>query len=135
MVNLYSDYFRSVKVAKKIETTHAYFKSKATLAVNVALTIRNWLIGYQIVEFEQSGDNRAKYGDNLINELADNINVKGISSTNLKLARQFYFIYPQIGQTVSDFLKTSSIGQTLSDESAVIPNGVDEVRFLNDRSK
>lgn len=123
------------QLANKIETTHIYFKGKATAAINVALTVRNWIIGYQIVEFEQSGEDRAKYGDNLINELADSLNVNGISSTNLKLARQFYLTYPQIGQTVSDVLNTSAIGQTLSDQSNVIPKDIKGLILIDDSNE
>ena len=44
--------------------------SHASRAVNISLTVRNWLIGYYIVEFEQSGKDRAEYGDKLIPTLA-----------------------------------------------------------------
>ena len=73
------------------------------------------------MEFEQNGEDRAKYGETLLSELAKSLNIKGLSNTNLKLARQFYNTYPQIGQTVSDQLKQlglirKQIGQTPSDE-------------------
>jgi len=64
------------------------------------MTIRNWLIGCYIVEFEQHGEDRAKYGEFLLLKVSENINIKGFSVTNLKLFRQFYFIYPQIGQSM-----------------------------------
>ena len=38
-------------------------------AVNQLLTIRNWAIGYYIVEFEQNGKARAEYGSNLLEKL------------------------------------------------------------------
>jgi hypothetical protein len=41
---------------------HQQTQDYATKAVNVALTLRNWLIGYRIVEFEQRGNDRAAYG-------------------------------------------------------------------------
>lgn len=59
-----------------------------------------------IVEFEQRGENRARYGQNLIAEIAKAAAIKRLSQTNLKLNRQFYLLYPQIGQTVSDQLKS-----------------------------
>ena len=37
----------------------------ATKAVNIGLTLRNWLIGHRIVEFEQKGRDRAAYGEKL----------------------------------------------------------------------
>jgi hypothetical protein len=37
------------------------FQQSAVSAINSLLTVRNWLIGYYIVEFEQKGEDRAKY--------------------------------------------------------------------------
>jgi hypothetical protein len=45
-----------------IQHTHLSFQQKAIKAVNINLTLRNWLIGYYIVEFEQKGKDRAQYG-------------------------------------------------------------------------
>lgn len=115
-----------------INETHSTLLQKAASAINQSLTIRNWLIGFYIVEFELHGEDRAKYGDRLLEKIAENtINIRGLSFRNLKLCRQFYSTYPQIGQTVSAQLKmsdfeklravfaqssfsASQIGQTLS---------------------
>lgn len=104
-----------------IQQTHSTLQQSALKSVNKHLTIRNWLVGFYIVEFEQKGEDRAKYGENLLSELAKSVNIKGLSQTNLKLNRQFYNIYPQISQTLSDQLKqltfdNSPIRQTASDE-------------------
>ena len=91
-----------------INETHRSLKQKAASAVNQSLTMRNWLIGFCIVEFEQHGEDRAKYGDKLLEKIAESTkNIKGLSFRNLKLFRQFYFTYPQIGQTVSAQLQPS----------------------------
>jgi len=42
-----------------ISITSDYFYKKAVTQVNVSLSIRNWLIGFYIVEFEQKGKERA----------------------------------------------------------------------------
>jgi hypothetical protein len=55
-----------------IQQTHTVFQQNAVKAVNVSLTIRNWLIGYYIVEFEQNGEDRAKYGESLLFKLSEN---------------------------------------------------------------
>ncbi len=49
---------------------HQQTQDFATKAVNVALTLRNWLIGCRIVEFEQQGKDRAAYGESLMDTLA-----------------------------------------------------------------
>jgi len=53
-----------------IEQAHNQAQRQAVQAVNVALTRRNWLIGYYIVEYEQQGRDRAQYGERLLDKLA-----------------------------------------------------------------
>jgi predicted nuclease of restriction endonuclease-like (RecB) superfamily len=77
-----------------IEQTHLQLQQHAVKAVNTTLTIRNWLIGFYIVEFEQNGEGRAAYGEKLFKVLSDKIAIKGLGETNLKLSRQFYTSYP-----------------------------------------
>src|SRR5882762_5602115 len=88
-----------------ITQTHATLQQSAVSAINRHLTIRNWLIGFYIVHFEQKGEDRAKYGDELIDRLARKASIKGLGARNLKLFRQFYVCYPQIGQTISEQLR------------------------------
>ncbi len=100
------------------QQTHEEIQRRAVQAVNTSLVVRNWLFGYYLVEFEQNGEDRAAYGQGLLQALADRLKsfgIKGIASTNLKLSRQFYMIFRQIGQTASDQLAVGAIGQTLTD--------------------
>ncbi|WP_229210836.1 DUF1016 N-terminal domain-containing protein [Dyadobacter jiangsuensis] len=73
----------------------------ASKAINRYLTIRNWLIDFHIVEFEQNGEYSARYGQRLVEEMAKALDAVGLSVRSLKLLRQFYFTYPQIVQTAS----------------------------------
>ncbi len=66
------------------------------------MTLRNWVIGYYIVEYEQDGKDRAEYGSNLMENLEKNIDEKGLNVTLFKSCRQFYKTYPQIRSTVSN---------------------------------
>ena len=87
--------------------THCQLQLNAKKVVNINLTIRNWLVGYYIVEFEQNGEDRAEYGTNLIGELASKLKTKGLkgfSVSALKNHRTFYLLYPQISQSVINFL-------------------------------
>ena len=55
-----------------------------------------WLIGKRIVEQEQHGDDRAKYGEGILKELSQSLSVefgKGFSYSNLRNFRQFYLTY------------------------------------------
>ena len=74
-----------------IQQTQHTLQQSALKSVNKHFTIRNWLVGFYIVEFEQKGEDRAKYGEKLIDKLALSINVKGLGARNLKLFRQFFF--------------------------------------------
>lgn len=58
------------QIISEIQQTKKVFKQSAIAAVNNHLTIRNWLIGLYIVEFEQQGDDRAQYGAKLLQNLA-----------------------------------------------------------------
>lgn len=71
-------------------------------AVNQLMTLRNWVIGYYIVEYEQEGSDRAEYGAHLLKNLEKEISQKGMNATLFKYCRNFYLRYPQIGPTVSD---------------------------------
>ena len=61
-----------------IEQTHKQFQQQAIKAVNIALTIRNWLVGYYIVEFEQKGEDRAEYGSKLLHDKVQPVNMLAI---------------------------------------------------------
>lgn len=84
-----------------IQETNFTLQQSASKAINRYLTIRNWLIGFHIVEFEQNGEDRARYGQRLVDELAEVLNTAGLGARNLKVFRQFYLAYPQIVQTLS----------------------------------
>ena len=78
--------------------------SKAKTSINICVTIRNWLFGYYIQEYEVGGSDRAKYGEKLLSNLARELQNNKITSSsyaNLKLYRQFYQSYKGIGQTLS----------------------------------
>jgi predicted nuclease of restriction endonuclease-like (RecB) superfamily len=88
-----------------IQSAHATLQQSTVKAINKHLTIRNWLIGFYIVEFEQKGEDRAQYGEKLLQRLAESLHSGSFSYRNLRLFRQFYLTYPQIVQTVSAQLK------------------------------
>lgn len=93
-----------------VEHVHNITSSYAKGAVNQLMTVRNWMIGYYIVEYEQHGKSRAEYGTNLLGEMARKLDIKGLDRTHLNLCRIFYIKYPQICASVSHKLK--GIGET-----------------------
>ena len=96
-------------LAVSVENVHEITSSRAKNAVNQLLTIRNWAIGCYIVEFEQNGQDRAKYGSHLLSNLADRLQIKGLDRSMLNQCRTFYQRYPQICDSVNHKLK--SIGE------------------------
>lgn len=78
----------------KIRIRNAQYS--AIKAINKELLNLYWDIGKKIVEYEQKGEERAKYGsyllDSLSRDLADKFG-KGFSSDNLEKMRKFYLIF------------------------------------------
>jgi predicted nuclease of restriction endonuclease-like (RecB) superfamily len=106
------------QLTSNIIQTHQYFEQGAAKAVNTGMTVRNWIVGAYIVEYEQKGDDRAKYGEKLIRNLEALFaerKIKGFSATYLKVYRQFYLTYIHLGPTVKGFSEQFRIGQTASD--------------------
>lgn len=65
-------------------------------AINCSMVIAYWLIGREIVQEIQGGEERAKYGKQLIEKLSEKLTQKygrGFSITNLRYFRTFYSVY------------------------------------------
>ena len=64
-----------------------------------------WLTGYYIVEYEQHGADRAKYGTGLLKKLAARLNNSNFALPSLKNYRAFYKVYPEVGLEVAAYLR------------------------------
>jgi predicted nuclease of restriction endonuclease-like (RecB) superfamily len=118
------------KLVLRIRQTNDFLQQSAVKAVNTHLTFRNWLTGFYIVEFEQNGSDRAEYGAKLLENIAKNISIKGLTAPELSRCRQFYNAYPQILGLItqefknvfpSDFLPENS-------EKAILGSATQELR-------
>jgi len=112
-------------LVEAISQTHRYFSIQAGKAVNIALTLRNWVMGCFIQEYEQYGADRAQYGEQLLVRLADALAQKGmghVAERDLRRFRQFYRTYPAIRQSLTaelqQALPSSRIRQSATAESA-----------------
>lgn len=94
------DNFSFDVLTQYISTVHSTLQASAVNAVNRCATIRNWLIGYYIVEFEQCGKDRAKYGAKLLTNIVKRVKIKGVNTTLLKNSRKFYLTYPQLSEII-----------------------------------
>lgn len=73
-------------------------KQKAFQKVNTILVETYWQIGQQIVEFEQSGEERAAYGTGLLKKMSKDLKSKfgkGFSRSNLQNMRLLYLKFPK----------------------------------------
>jgi predicted nuclease of restriction endonuclease-like (RecB) superfamily len=126
-----------------ISDLHQALAHQAARAVNVSLTLRNWLVGAYIREYEQRGTDRARYGEELLDRLSQALAETGVVSYHpreLRRCRAFYIAYPEIRGTLSPELgwlpnsvavtlpaldsatiDTSEIGGTLPPELAIPP--------------
>ncbi|KAA6330984.1 hypothetical protein EZS27_020374 [termite gut metagenome] len=98
----------------KVYQTHCVLQQNARKVVNQNLTIRNWLIGCYIIEFEQNGEDRAKYGVRLLEEMTKKIKskgIKGLDVQSLRTCRTFYSVYPQFFEIVSEKIQSISYKQ------------------------
>ena len=104
------------ELVNSIYQTHCILQENAAKAINYNLTVRNWLIGCHIVEFEQNGEDKAKYGTGLLEEIANKLKNKGLKGLHrraLNSCRIFYQTYPQIWLTLSAELQNAKYSDTL----------------------
>lgn len=107
-------------LVSKIRETHNCLQAEAAKSVNITITIRNWIIGFYIQEFEQEGEDRAKYGDKLLPNLEKQFvgsGIKGMSARRFREYRRFYNIYPHIGEVISKVLPSDAIRRLSTAES------------------
>ena len=90
-------------LVQSIRQVHDQFAAQAGRAVNISLTLRNWLIGLYIAEYELRGADRANYGEKLLTLLSKELRKHHISSTGRRQLYNylsFYRVFPEIVRTV-----------------------------------
>ena len=100
-----SGYAKVVTAISHVSTSKV---TRAAVAVNQALVRRYLLIGAYIVEFEQDGADRAKYGARLLPSSAKDLKAKGIRGLGaefLRTCRLFFLSCPGISHTLSGKLE------------------------------
>ena len=78
----------------RINQMQDVLQSQAAHTINLAFTARKWLVGYYIVEYEQHGEDRTRYGDKLLKTLAPRLNRRGFGERRLYEFCLTYIIYP-----------------------------------------
>lgn len=96
-------------------------RQQAAQQVNTILVHTYWQIGRYIVEFEQNGEDRAAYGENLLDTLAKDLTTeygKGFSRSNLTYMRKLYIAFP-ISETLSHKLTWSHYFEILKTDDDI----------------
>ncbi|MFO0952658.1 MAG: PDDEXK nuclease domain-containing protein [Isosphaeraceae bacterium] len=126
-------------LVRSIRGVDADLAAQARRAVNVSLTLRNWLIGCYVAEYELRGADRARYGEKLLENLSRRLKGLGVSRTEereLRRYRQFYQAYPQIRESVPpEFNQRLAIlttcGSGTTQESASPGSGVNGKQLIS----
>jgi predicted nuclease of restriction endonuclease-like (RecB) superfamily len=100
-------------------------RQAAATTINTLQVMTNFEIGRRIVEHEQKGAQRAKYGTGLLNVLSTRLTEefgKGFSRSNLQSMRSFFLLWehrvPRIRQQPTGKLMIGSKRQQAADKSA-----------------
>ncbi len=110
-----SEYVRLVSLISEVWDRA---KNKAAIAINTELLEANWKTGQYIVEFEQGGNVKARYGEQLITNLAKDLTHlkgRGFSRSNLIYMRKLYLTFPK-SETLSHQLTWSHYFELLKCE-------------------
>jgi hypothetical protein len=91
-------------LVERIQSASEVLQQDARAVINRNVTCRAWVTGYCIVEYEQNGNDRAKYGEQLLSNLSKRLGEKSFSLTNLKHYRKFYLLYPELNSTIAGYI-------------------------------
>lgn len=98
-------------LVNQIQITDETLQSNARLVINRHVTAKAWLTGYYIVEYEQNGSDRAQYGEQLLQKLAERLGRRA-SYRTLRLYRSFFQTYRTLLYPVKDFVAALPIRQS-----------------------
>ena len=111
------------RLIEAIRQVHEDLAAQASRAVNVSLTLRNWLIGCYIAEYELNGADRAAYGEKVLSEPAAQLSdISNCNRRQLYDYLRFYRTYPQIVRTLSAQLRTLLPQSLASPEKVPTPS-------------
>jgi len=100
-------------------------RANVARSVNTTQVVANWLVGREIVEEEQRGKRRARYGERVLEDLSARLTAdygNGYSVDNLEAFRQFYLEYPRlISETPSRKFEMRANSETTPRKSLASP--------------
>lgn len=129
------------RLVESIRAAHRELAAQAGKAINISLTLRNWLIGFYIAEYELSGKDRTEYGENLLPRLSMELQDAEVTSCGKRQLYgylRFYQTYPQIVRSLppqlrpADFEGISNAGDDSSQivRSATAQSGIEPRQLI-----
>ena len=113
--------------------------------VSISLTLRNWLIGLYISEYELRGADRAQYGERMLTLLSEKLQARKVSNTGRRQLYQYLAFcrtYPEIVRAPSAqsalpgirLPSTSKKARSASTQSSTTAEALDRVADHLDES-
>jgi predicted nuclease of restriction endonuclease-like (RecB) superfamily len=107
-------------------------RQKVYVTINQTVTLTYWQIGEYIVEYEQKGEDRAKYGLSLLDNLSKDLEThfgKGFSVRNLRLFRQFYQTFPIWQSLIAE--TSESIQQSVNAKTSIVYEAFKQIAWTH----
>ena len=95
--------FSFQSLVEAIQQVHDHCATQVKRTVNVSLTLRNWVIGGYIHHYERDGQDRASYGEGLVDRLASQLADLGLTACDRQRLYSYITLfraYPQIGDAI-----------------------------------
>ena len=109
-----------------VKNVHQFSYQAAVKAINRYATMRNWLIGFFIVEYQQKGQDRAAYGERLLKNLENTLQTRGLNVTLFQNCRLFYACYPQVADLFEVKIQPAALvkSETVNNQSEIQPTAL-----------
>lgn len=109
-----------------VKNVHQFSYQAAVKAINRYATMRNWLIGFFIVEYQQKGQDRAAYGERLLKNLENTLQTRGLNVTLFQNCRLFYACYPQVADLFEVKIQPAALvkSETVNNQSVIQPTAL-----------
>ena len=92
-------------LVQHIQAVDDVLQHDARLLIYRNVTTRAWLTRLYVMEYEQKGNNRAKYGLHLLHDLSSRLGRKSYGVSNLRNFQRFYLYYPDLKPVIESYLK------------------------------
>ena len=106
---LFVDYLQSRSVGEGAKSIYQRFKKVIRYAIEhdvilKDLTYKNVDYSNKLLKFEQNGEDRAAYGEQLLKKLEQQLKTKGLNERRFREFRRLYLVYPHLKEQVLHYI-------------------------------